>query len=189
MGPDRWLVHCLLAGVIALAAVVSYSDFRARRIPNAALLAALAYGGAAYALAAWAGGWALGLKAFGFALLGLLLGGVLLYPAYAVRQVGAGDVKLMMVFGFLLGPGGGALALLTGALIGGVWALALSWRMGGVGHALYNLRNMARAAYLSGFKELHWDLRSAGAVTMPYGVALSGGAAMVAAWQLAVRLG
>jgi prepilin peptidase CpaA len=54
---------------------------------------------------------------------------------------------------------------------------------------LYNLRNMARAAYASGFKELSWDLRSAGAVTMPYGVALSAGAVIVAVWQLAIRIG
>jgi len=34
---------------------------------------------------------------------------------------------------------------------------------------------------------MSWDLRSAGAVTMPYGVALSAGAALVAIWQLWIR--
>ena len=64
----------------------------------------------------------------------------------------------------------------------------LSWRSGGLRQAFFNLRMMARSAWLTGFKELHWDLRSAGAVTMPYGVALSAGAILVALWQLALRL-
>jgi prepilin peptidase CpaA len=179
----------LLAGLIVLACVVSISDLRSRRIPNVVLAAAMVYGFACYAMAAAGGGAAFALKAIGFGVLGMLLGMLMLYPAYASRQVGAGDVKLMMVFGFYLGPIGGALALLTGALIGGVWALVISWRIGGLRHTLKNLRNMARAAYASGFKELSWDLRSAGAVTMPYGVALSAGAVIVAGWQLALRLG
>jgi prepilin peptidase CpaA len=179
----------LLVGLILLACVVSLFDFRSRRIPNAALAAALVYALGCYAIAAAGGGGMFALKAVGFGLLGMLLGLLMLYPAYATRQVGAGDVKLMMVFGFYLGPIGGALALLTGALIGGVWALAISWRIGGLRHTFRNLRNMAVAAYASGFKELSWDLRSAGAVTMPYGVALSAGAVLVAVWQLTVRLG
>jgi prepilin peptidase CpaA len=178
----------LLAGLIVLACVASCTDLRSRRIPNAALAAAMAYALACYAMAAAGGGAMFALKAIGFGALGMLLGMLMLYPAYASRQVGAGDVKLMMVFGFYLGPIGGALALLTGALIGGVWALALSWRYAGLRHVFRNLRNMARSAYVTGFKELSWDLRSAGAVTMPYGVALSAGAVIVAGWQLAVRL-
>ena len=102
---------------------------------------------------------------------------IVLLPAYALRQVGAGDVKLMMVFGFLLGPIGAAFTLLTGALIGGVWALWLSWRSAGLGHTIGNMKMMARSAWLSGVRSMEWDLRSAGAVRMPYGVALSAGAA------------
>jgi len=182
------LALALLPAVALLALVVSWTDIRARRIPNSALLVALAYACVAYATYGWFAGWVLGLRALGFALLGMLIGFGLLYPAYVIRQVGAGDVKLMMVFGFFLGPIGGVLALFTGALVGGVWALALSWRHGGLKQVALNLRNMARAAYVSGFRELSWDLRSAGAVTMPYGVALSAGAIAVAVWQLALRL-
>jgi prepilin peptidase CpaA len=181
--------YFLLTGLIVLACAVSLSDFRSRRIPNAFLAAALLYALACYGVAAVGGGAMFALRAVGFGVLGMLLGLLMLYPAHATRQVGAGDVKLMMVFGFYLGPIGGVLALLTGALIGGAWALVISWRSGGLRAVLYNLRNMARAAYASGFKELSWDLRSVGAVTMPYGVALSAGAVIVAVWQLAIRLG
>lgn len=188
MSSHHFLALALLPAVAVLGLVVSWTDLRARRIPNLALLVALGYACTVYGSYAVAAGVGPGLRAFGFALLGMLLGFALLYPAYAIRQVGAGDVKLLMVFGFFLGPIGGVLALFTGALVGGAWALALSWRHGGLRQVVTNLRNMARAAYASGFRELSWDLRSAGAVTMPYGVALSAGAIAVAGWQLALRL-
>ncbi|MCW5619680.1 MAG: prepilin peptidase [Burkholderiales bacterium] len=178
----------LLGAAMVLAVCVSFFDFRERRIPNKLLAAALCF---TFAVYGWAGTM-LGTQFVGTALLfsfrGMLLGMICLIPAYFIRQVGASDVKLLMVFGFLLGPFGAGLTLLTGAVIGGLWALWLSWRSAGLRHVFTNLRIMARAAYLSGFKDVHWDLRSAGAVTMPYGVALSAGAVLVAGWQLALRL-
>ncbi|MCC7548113.1 MAG: prepilin peptidase [Burkholderiales bacterium] len=178
----------LLGAVIALALCVSYFDLRERRIPNRLLAAAMCFGFGVYAWAGEALGLAFVSRALLYSLMGMLLGAICLLPAYFVRQMGAGDVKLLMVFGFLLGPIGAGLTLLTGALLGGAWAMWLSWRSGGLRQAFFNLRMMARSAWLTGFKELHWDLRSAGAVTMPYGVALSAGAILVALWQLALRL-
>lgn len=178
----------LLGAVVVLALCVSYFDLRERRIPNKLLAAALCFG---LGVHAWAGS-ALGIefvaRAMMFSVLGMLLAAICLLPAYFIRQMGAGDVKLLMVFGFLLGPAGMGLTLLTGAVIGGIWALWLSCRSAGLRQALSNLRMMARSAWLTGFREMHWDLRSAGAVTMPYGVALSAGAILVAGWQLALRL-
>jgi prepilin peptidase CpaA len=177
----------LLGAVLTLAVGVSYFDFRERRIPNKLLAAALCFGFAVY-------GWAaviVGIDVIGrglmYALLGVAIGLIVLLPAYALRQVGAGDVKLMMVFGFLLGPIGAAITLLTGALIGGIWALFLSWRSAGLAHTFGNMKMMARSAYLSGLRTVQFDLRSAGAVRMPYGVALSASAALVALWQLSLR--
>jgi prepilin peptidase CpaA len=51
----------------------------------------------------------------------------------------------------------------------------------------YNMKYMAKSMYLSGFKEMSWDLRSEGAVTMPYGVALSAGAALIALQQMQIQ--
>jgi len=189
MSPAANLVPiCLLGAVIALALCVSYFDLRERRIPNKLLSAAMCFGLGVYAWAAEALGLEFVSRALLYSMMGMLLGAVCLLPAYFARQMGAGDVKLLMVFGFLLGPIGAGLTLLTGALFGGAWALWLSCRSGGLGKAFSNLRMMARSAWLTGFKELHWDLRSAGAVTMPYGVALSAGAILVALWQLSLRL-
>lgn len=179
----------LLTGLLVLAAVVAVQDFRCRRIPNKVLL-----WGIGYALAVFA---AMTLflplgevaKGFLFSLLGVVLGGFFLAVPYYYKQVGAGDVKLMMVFGLFLGPKGVILALLNGALVGGVWALYLAWRIGGLRHLCYNLKFMARSIWLSGGKEMSWDLRSPGAITMPYGVALAIGASAVALWQLQLQLG
>ena len=177
----------LLCAVLALALSVSYFDFRERRIPNKLLVAALLFALAVYGWAALSAGPGTVSRALMYALLGVAIGTLVLLPAYALKQVGAGDVKLIMVFGFLMGPIGAAVTLLTGALIGGIWALWLSWRSAGLAHTLGNLKMMARSAYLSGLRNMEWDLRSAGAVRMPYGVALSAGAALVAVWQLSLR--
>ncbi len=181
-------VYCLLSGLLVLAVLVSISDFRMRRIPNLLLLLALIYAAALLAVFSMMHGVTFFFRGLMMSLLGMLMGWFFLYFPYRLRQVGAGDVKLMMVFGFYLGPMGVALALLNGALIGGLWALALSWRHGGLGQMFSNLRLMWQSAWLSGFREMGWDLRSAGAVAMPYGVALSAGAALVALWQIWVRV-
>lgn len=182
-------VAALLAGLLALAAIVSVYDYRFRRIPNAALIWASVY--ALLVFAAMAFSLPIGdvAKGFLFAIMGILLGGFFLYVPYRYKQVGAGDVKLMMVFGLFLGPKGVILALLNGALIGGLWALVLAWKIGGLGHMWYNMKHMAQSIWLSGGKEMGWDLRSEGAIAMPYGVALSIGAALVAIWQLKLHIG
>lgn len=181
-------VVALLSGLILLSIAVSITDFKYRRIPNQYLLIALVFAAAVYL----AMGTVLPIKdvfkGFLFAILGFLIGGLLLLPPYLLKQVAAGDVKLMMVFGFYLGPKGIILALLNGAIVGGIWALVLAWQIGGLNHMLYNLKFMARSAYLTGFKELGWDLRNQEAVKMPYGVALSIGAISVALWQIYIRL-
>lgn len=177
----------LLGAVLVLAISVSYFDFRERRIPNKLLAGAMCFALSVYGWAASLAGIDVVARGLMYALLGVAIGTIVLLPAYALRQVGAGDVKLMMVFGFLLGPIGASFALLAGGMIGGVWALWLSWRSGGLAQTFDNLKMMARSAYLSGMRNMEWDLRSAGAVRMPYGVALSAGAGLVALWQLSLR--
>ena len=75
--------------------VIGY-DVYARRVPNALLLAGLLSGSA----------WLLGTFSLSMAidaLLGLTLGLVSMLPFYAIRWMGAGDVKFFAVIGFLLG--------------------------------------------------------------------------------------
>jgi prepilin peptidase CpaA len=181
-------VLLLMTGLLFTGALASYHDWRAHRIPNAVVLGGLIYALAVFAALVVDSGMAAMPTVLRHGLLGLLVAALVMFVPYRLRQVGAGDVKLMMMFGFYLGPVGGMLALLNGALIGGIWALWISWRRQGLAKAWANMKLMGRTAWVSGFQELGWDLKSAGAVTMPYGVALSAGAALVAVWQLWLRL-
>lgn len=180
-------VILMLVGVLVLCAFVSVSDYKYRRIPNKHLLVATIYIVGIYVAMLFFLPPVQVLKGFMMALLGLVVGGLFLYPAYAIKQVGAGDVKLMMVLGLFMGPRGTILTILIGAMIGGLWALALAWKHGGLKHMWYNMKFMAKSAYLSGFKDMGWDLKSEKAIKMPYGVALSAGASFVAIEQLILQ--
>ncbi|MBB1160429.1 prepilin peptidase [Aquariibacter albus] len=178
------LAFWMFGGLAVMSLLVAWSDHRSQRIPNDWLLAGLLYACGVIVMHAAPGGLLLVAKALGFGLLGMLIGFVLTAPAMLLRQLAPGDVKFMMVIGFFLGPIGAVFALLNAALFGGLWALALAWRAGGLAKVLGNLRFMARSLWLSGFRTLGWDLGSQGALRMPYGVALAAGTLMVIVWQL-----
>ncbi|MDD2834142.1 MAG: A24 family peptidase [Methylotenera sp.] len=182
-------IMALLVGVLVLCALVSVYDFKYRRIPNKFLLTAVVYFCCIFALMLVFVPFSYVGKGLLFSIGGAIICGLILYAPYKLKQVGAGDVKLIAVLGLFLGIKGGLLTILVGAMVGGVWALGLAYKHGGLGHLWYNLKFMARSAYLSGFKDMGWDLRTEGAIAMPYGVALSIGAALVAGEQLHLYIG
>jgi prepilin peptidase CpaA len=116
--------------VVALIACVT--DLHSRRIPNwltgGALLAAMAYhllaGSPNAALWSMAG-----------AAVGLLL----FLPIYALRGMGAGDVKLLAALGAWLGLGDIVWVALYAAMIGGMLALLLALGRGYLRQLLSNL--------------------------------------------------
>lgn len=180
-------VIALLTGLILMCLAVSYTDYQYRRIPNNFLMAGIAYLILIFILMAF--NLSLGSVARGFlmSIFGMFLGAAFLLPPYLAKQVAAGDVKLGMVIGLFLGPKGAILSILVGAMVGGIWALALAWRIGGLAHLWHNIKFMSRSVYLSGFKDMGWDLRSPGALKMPYGVALSAGAIFIALEQMVIH--
>ncbi len=111
--------HALLLTLIAAAVVV---DVRSHRIPNALVATGAAIGFAWHLLLP--DGWGIA-----YALKGAAVGLGLFLPMYAMRAVGAGDVKLMAMIGAFLGPAATAGAGLSTLLAGGVLA---------IGAALYN---------------------------------------------------
>lgn len=115
-----WLAHALwLAAAAAVLAVAVWHDARSMRIPNGAVLAALA-AGLVLALLPHGLGWASAVLGVTVALGGLL-------PLYALRVMGAGDVKLLAALGAFTGfPGILHLALYT-MLAGGL--LAIFWSL------------------------------------------------------------
>lgn len=108
--PD-WLVILLMASCIA-------TDLRSRRIYNLVLAPFLAAGLAAgFFLEGWQG--------LLEGILGMLTGLALLFIPFARGGIGGGDVKLLAVIGGIKGFNFVINTFLTGALAGGLLALAL----------------------------------------------------------------
>jgi prepilin peptidase CpaA len=102
---------------LTLGCVAAIEDLRSNHIPNwmnvAALLAAL--------VLETLGG---GMRGLLEALAGALIGFAVFLVFYLVGAIGGGDIKLMAVFGALLGPRGILVAALLACLIGGLLAAA-----------------------------------------------------------------
>ncbi|RWP92405.1 MAG: prepilin peptidase [Mesorhizobium sp.] len=113
------LVEALLLKVLAipLLARIGWVDFKTQKISNRDVLLLLCLGAGGLLLLSLQSGswWDMGLSA----LAGLLLF-VALFPFWALRKIGAGDVKLLAVVPFLIS--GSALAVFSVLLL--VFALA-----------------------------------------------------------------
>jgi prepilin peptidase CpaA len=108
------------------------TDLRTRRIPNVLTLSAAA-GALLFHFAT--GGW----SAAGWSLAGLFLGAVLFFPMFALRGMGAGDVKLLAAIGGWLGPGQVASVALATSIVGGAIAIVVALAHGYLRKALTNL--------------------------------------------------
>ncbi len=170
------MMEWLSGGIVVLLALVATTlDLRLRRVPNVVTLPAL---GMALVLAALQGPGAVGgaLAAAGICLLCAL-------PLFLLGGLGGGDVKLMVAFGAFLGPGALLPAFVVMALTGGVLAMVAMVRRRAVGRTFWNLWALARTAgrgSLGAWKgegPSAWlTIRSPGAITVPYAVAISAGA-------------
>jgi prepilin peptidase CpaA len=159
----------LLVLVVLVAAVY---DVRYRRIPNwlsmSGVLTGIGLNSFMYA------GWP-GLK---LSLLGLLVGFGVYFLLYALRAMGAGDVKLMAAVGAIIGWRDWFGTFLITAIIGGAMALILVASKGRVKKTLWNLSfilselTSGRAAYM-GREEL--DVRSPKALGLPHGAVIAVG--------------
>jgi prepilin peptidase CpaA len=158
------LTITVFAGVLLIAAL---SDWRSRRIPNPLILSALVL--------------ALGLRLvigagiFVQGVLGLGLAFAIMLPLFAVRGVGGGDAKLMMVVGAFLGPKGLIVALLSTALVGGVMSLIAALRGGMLLPVLFNTGGLFRWMVTFGRRGERTTLLSPGVLSVPYGVAIAVG--------------
>jgi prepilin peptidase CpaA len=113
------LPNLATAVFLALAAMAAVSDLRSRRVSNELVLVILFAGLARHVLALDAG-------AFAVALAGAALGLALLLPAFVVRWVGGGDVKLLAALGAWLGPWGILIGGAYGIALGGLLAIAMA---------------------------------------------------------------
>jgi len=118
--------------LIATALAAAYYDLRVRRIPNWINVSGAILG--------------LGLNIYFESIEGALTatGGLLIalciyVPLYALKGMGAGDVKLMAAIGAIVGPGNWLNIFIVTALLGGAAALALVLVRGKMGQTLLNL--------------------------------------------------
>ncbi len=166
--PDAIAWRALLTALLAAACV---TDVRARRIPNALVLALLAAAFVRVAAAPAAAGLAAGP---GSAALGAVAGLALWVPLYAAGAFGAGDVKLFAACAAWLGPAGVPGATLYAAVAGG--ALALAW---------IGARRLASTVpMLASNLQAILQPTDAGRSRVPYGVAIAAGV-LCDVWGLA----
>jgi prepilin peptidase CpaA len=139
--------------LLALLAAAAVSDYRTYRIPNL-----LTGGGIAFALVynivspPWHADWTFGPA-------GMLLGFGAMLPLYALRALGAGDVKLMAMVGAFLGAGATVEALLFSIVTGGIAALAFSLRKRVTGSMLANTTTIMRGLLWSPISGANPQLR------------------------------
>jgi len=159
----------LLLTLVLCAAVY---DVRYRRIPNWLTMAGAVMGVALniFLYQGWPG--------LRFSMAGLAMAFGLYLFLYALRAMGAGDVKLMAAVGAIVGWEDWFGIFVITAIIGGIMSLILITVRGRVHKTLFNVgfilseMTRGRAAYL-GNEEL--DVKSKKAVGLPHGAVISAG--------------
>jgi len=143
--------------LFALLVAAGVIDYRTMRIPNW-----LTVGGILVGLLSSTLSTGRPLDGFLGASAGMAVGLAVLLPFYALRVMGAGDVKLMAMAGAFLGPSATVAAILATLVAGGLLAVAVALRSGQFARMLANVGGLT----------LH-DGASVG--KMPFGVAIATG--------------
>jgi len=165
MNPDSFFLFDALAVAVAAAVI----DVQQRRIPNWLTYPAIGIG---VLLRAYYFGWYGLLTALG----GCLLAGGIVSLFYAVRAMGAGDVKLLAALGTMVGPGHALILLMATALAGGVMALVYASYRGRLRTTLINVGSVMKFHASSGLQtHPETNLDNPDALRLPYGLAIAAG--------------
>lgn len=162
---------CLKLVLVLVALAAGYYDLRVRRIPNWLNLSGLILG--------------LGLNTYFESLTGTFTaaGGLLIavcvyFPLYALKGMGAGDVKLMAAIGAITGPANWLFIFLFTALIGGIASLAMVLVRKKTGQTITNI-SVIVAQLAKGKSPSRQDnalsIHSDKSLTMPHGAVIASG--------------
>ena len=159
----------LLAPLFILVLCAAVTDARSRRIPNWLTGCGILLGfGLHAALEGWSG--------VRFAAAGMGTGFALYLALYAVRALGAGDVKLMAAVGAFAGAANWLQIFMATAIAGGVAALILALAKGRLRTTVWNASFIAsellhfRAPYAANHS---LDVRSPASLSLPHGIAIA----------------
>jgi prepilin peptidase CpaA len=156
-------------GAFVLAAAACWFDVRTRRIPNWLTFSAAAFGVVAASMAHGGHGTVSSLG-------GVLVGVALFFPQFALKGLGAGDVKLMGALGAWLGA-----SLVVGVafyttLAGGVLALGLIAKHRYAGQAARNIWLLFTHWRVVGLKPLDsLTLETSAGPKLPYALPIAAG--------------
>lgn len=175
----KWLPFIVLSLLLAGAV---WQDVRSRRIPNQLVLVGLVL---AFALQlVLPAGDGLFVAPFGsigllWSLAGFGTGLALLLPMYALRALGAGDVKLMAMVGAFVGAWPVAGITLLTLLAGGVLALVVSMYLGTLKRMLGNSMHLVTHSVFGALNGQSAAIEAPAAPSgkLPYAIAIAAGAA------------
>lgn len=178
----------VVLALLLIVAAICVSDQRSRRIPNNLVLAGLAIALLFHTVAPSGYGmfdrFAPGAIGLGRALLGAAICFVVFFALYLIRAMGAGDVKLMAMFGALFGPAQAFGFIVLVFLCGGALALIRLADAERRARLVSNMRLMFlhRLAGPAGDAEGGFDPVRDTADRMPFAIAIAT-AAVVLAWR------
>lgn len=159
-----------VAVLVPLTALIAHYDTRYRRIPNAFVLGTLLSGLAVNAICAgWAG--------LGSSLAGCLLAFGLMLAMRFMTGLGAGDVKLFGAIGALIGAQQVLSAFLLVVLLGGALAAVAMLRAGSVRQTMLGVYRIFLGLLPGGRLPPRTEFSRSG-VTIPYGLAITGGSVL-----------
>ncbi|TYQ03437.1 UNVERIFIED_ORG: prepilin peptidase CpaA [Zoogloea ramigera] len=175
----KWLPFIVLSLLLAGAV---WQDVRSRRIPNQLVLVGLVL---AFALQlVLPAGDGLFVAPFGsigllWSLAGFGTGLALLLPMYALRALGAGDVKLLAMIGAFVGPGAVIGIAACTLLAGGVLALVVSMYLGTLKRMLGNSMHLVTHSVFGALNGQSAAIEAPAAPSgkLPYAIAIAAGAA------------
>jgi len=136
----------IVVGTVLILACIS--DLRTRRIPNVLTLSAIAGALLFHALTG-------GVSAAGWSLAGCVVGAALFFPMFALRGMGAGDVKLLAAVGAWLGPSQVVLVALAASVAGGLIAIAVALAYGYLRTAVRNVWMLLMHWRVMGVRPVH----------------------------------
>ena len=166
MNPDLFLLFDAFAVAVAAAIL----DVQQHRIPNWLTYPAMLAG---VLLRSYFFGW----RGAVTAVLGFCLTGGIIFVFFALRAIGAGDLKLLAAIGSLVGPHYATVTLLATAIAGGVLAIVYATYHGRLRSTFVNVGSVLKFHAWGGLQaHPKINLDNPEALRMPYGLAIAAGA-------------